>query len=374
VTPRVLTRRELNRSILARQMLLRREPISAVDAMERLVGMQAQEPIDPYVGLWTRVEGFRPEELSDDLAERRAVRVVMLYRTTIHLMSARDCLAIRPLLQPVAARQFGYSSFARNLEGLELDEVVAAGRSLIEERPQTANEVGKALAQRWPGRDVASLGYAVRSLLPLVQIPPRGLWKGAGRPVLATVEQWLGAQLEAHPSIDDLVRRYLAALGPASVKDIGIWSWLTGIREVVERMRPTLVTYRDEAGRELLDVPDAPFPDPETPAPVRLLPGYDNLLLSHDDRSRVADPGFRLRTFMRGSLLVDGFLRGTWRLDAKTVPAVLQIGLYAALDPSEQNEVEAEAAGLLAFMDGGVETHRIEIVSLDERSAARLND
>jgi len=365
VTPRTLSRRELNRAILARQMLLRRERLTALEAVERLVGMQAQEPIDPYIGLWARLEGFRPSDLSDLIAERRAVRVVMLYRTTIHLVSARDCLAIRPLLQPVAVRQFGYTSFARNLEGLDLEEVVAAGRALIEERPQTANDVGKTLAQRWPGRDVGSLGYAVRSYVPLVQVPPRGLWGRGGRPVLATVEQWLGGELEPAPSIDDLVRRYLAAFGPASVKDVQIWSWLTGIREVVERMRPTLVTYRDEAGRELFDVPEGPLPDPDTPAPVRLLPEYDNLILSHDDRSRVADPAFRLQTWMRGSLFVDGFLRGTWRLDSKTAPTAIHIGLHEPLEASERDEVEAEAGALLDFVSDGAAPHRIEWVALD---------
>ena len=365
MTPRTLTRRELNRAILARQMLLRREPVSALDAMERLVGMQAQEPLDPYVGLWTRVEGFRPEELSELLGNRLAARIVMLYRTTIHLVSARDCLRIRPLLQPVAVRQFGYSPFARNLEGLDIDEVVAAGRALIEERPQTASEVGRTLAERWPGRDASSLGYAVRYHVPLVQLPPRGLWRRGGRPVLATVEHWLGSALEAPLSIEELVRRYLAAFGPATVKDVGTWSWLTGIREVVERMRATLVTFRDEAGRELFDLPDAPLPDPETPAPVRLLPEYDNLLLSHDDRSRIADPAFRLRAWMRGSLLVDGFLRGTWRLDSKTGPTAVHIGLNAPLHPSEKRDVEAEATALLAFMTGGAGPHRIVFVDLD---------
>jgi len=365
VTPRTLSRRELNRAILARQMLLSRESLTALDAIERLVGMQAQEPIDPYIGLWARLEAFRADELSDLIVERRAVRVVMLYRTTIHLVSARDCLTIRPLLQPVAARQFGYTSFARNLEGLDLDEVVTAGRALIEERPQTASDVGKTLAGRWPGRDVGSLGYAVRSYVPLVQVPPRGLWGRGGRPVLATVEQWLGSELESQPSIDGLVRRYLQAFGPATVKDVQIWSWLTGIREVIERMRPTLVTYRDEAGRELFDVPDAPLPDPETPAPVRLLPEYDNLILSHDDRSRVADPAFRLKTWMRGSLFVDGFLRGTWRLDSKAAPSALTIGLHEPLEAAQREEVEAEATALLDFVSDGAAAHRIEWVALD---------
>ena len=205
----------------------------------------------------------------------------------------------------------------------------------------------------------------MRSHVPLVQIPPRGLWGRGGGPVLATAEQWLGAPLEPNPSIDDLVRRYLAAFGPASARDVQIWSWLTGIREVIERLRPTLVTFRDEAGRELFDVPDAPFPDPETPAPVRFLPEYDNLFLSHDDRSRVADPTFRLRTWMRGSILVDGFLRGTWRLDSTTKPTALHVGLHEPLRRPLRDEVEAEARALLSFVAPGADAPRIHLTHLD---------
>lgn len=346
-------------------MLLRREKASATEVMERLVGMQAQVPNDPYIGLWARIEGFQTDELAQLIAERRAVRAVMLMRTTIHLVSAADCLAIRPLLQPVAERQWGYTAFARLLAGLDLDEVVAAGRALLAERPQTANEIGRRLAERWPGRDVASLGYAVRAIVPLVQIPPRGIWGRGGQPVLDTVEHWLGQPVEATPRIDDLVMRYLAAFGPATVKDIGVWSWLTGMSEVVERLRPRLRTFRDEHGRELFDIPDGLLPDPETPAPVRFLPEYDNLLLSHDDRSRVADPALRGGPYMRGAILVDGFVSGTWRIDTERGAATLRIGLYRVLPGPDLTAVEAEAAALLAFAAADASERKIETVEMD---------
>ena len=189
----------------------------------------------------------------------------MLMRTTIHLVSARDCLEIRPIIQPVVERQWRYSPFAKALAGLDIDEVLDAGLALLAERPQTAGAIGKRLAERWPDRDPSSLGHAVRWLVPMVQIPPRGLWGRGGQPVLETVERWLGAPLSKKPSLDDLVLRYLAAFGPATAKDFGVWSWLTGIGEVVERLRPRLVTYRDEAGRELFDVPDMALPDPKRP-------------------------------------------------------------------------------------------------------------
>jgi Winged helix DNA-binding domain len=364
VTPRTLTRRELNRAILQRQLLLRRERVSAHDVVERLVGMQAQVPTDPYTGLWSRIDDFDPLELSADLQERRVVRAVMLMRTTIHLVSARDCLEIRPLIQPVVERQWRYSPFARALSGLDLDEVLDAGLALLAQGPQTAGAIGKRLAERWPDRDTSSLGYAIRWNVPLVQIPPRGLWGRGGQPVLETVERWLEAPLSSQPSLDDVILRYLAAFGPATAKDAGVWSWLTGLGEVVERLRPRLVTYRDEAGRELFDVPDGPMPDPDMPAPVRLLPEFDNLLLSHEDRSRMGDPALRGMPWWHGSLLVDGFLAGTWRPERRPGGVTVRIGLYRSLRDAELSDVEAEAARLVAFLlpDGEGE---VEIVDLE---------
>ena len=293
MTPRTLTRRELNRAILQRQLLLRREPVPALDVVERLVGMQAQVPTDPYTALWSRIADFDPAELSADLEERRAVRAVMLMRTTIHLVSARDCLEIRPLIQPVVERQWRYSPFAKALAGsTSTRSSTPALRCWPSARRRPARS-GSGLRSAGRIETRQSLGYAIRWNVPLVQIPPRGLWGRGGQPVLETVERWLGAPLSKNPSLDDLVLRYLAAFGPATAKDASVWSWLTGLGEVVERLRPRLVTYRDEAGRELFDVPDVALPDPETPAPVRLLPEFDNLLLSHDDRSRMADPAYR---------------------------------------------------------------------------------
>ena len=364
MTPRTLTRRELNRAILQRQLLLRRESVPAMDVVERLVGMQAQVPTDPYTALWSRITDFEPAELAADVEERRVVRAVMLMRTTIHLVSARDCLEIRPLIQPVVERQWRYSPFAKALAGLDIDEVLAAGLALLAERPQTAGAIGKRLAERWPDRDPSSLGHAVRWLVPMVQIPPRGVWGRGGQPVLETVERWLGAPLSKYPSLDDLVLRYLAAFGPATAKDASIWSWLTGLGEVMERLRPRLVTYRDEAGRELFDVPDVALPDPETPAPVRLLPEFDNLLLSHDDRSRMADPAYRGGPWWHGSLLVDGFLAGTWRPERRPGGMTLRIGLYRPLTDPELTDVQAEAARLVAFLVPGGEAD-VQVVDTD---------
>ena len=232
---------------------------------------------------------------------------------------------------------------------------------MLAERPQTIGEIGKRLSERWPDRKATDLGYAIRYLVGLVQVPPRGVWGLSGRPVLDTIEQWLGEPLEANPSIDDLVLRYLSAFGPATAKDVQIWSWLTGIGEVLERLGPRLRTFRDEGGRELFDVPDGPTPDSETPAPVRFLPEYDNLVLSHDDRSRVIDRRFGLDGWMRGSILVDGFVRGTWRNDTKQGVATLQIGLFAGVADDDRAEIEAEAARVLDFVAADAPVRQIQL-------------
>ncbi|HYI68022.1 MAG TPA: winged helix DNA-binding domain-containing protein, partial [Candidatus Limnocylindrales bacterium] len=250
---------------------------------------------------------------------------------------------------------------ARGLAGVDVGEVVAAGRAMLAERPHTIAELGKRLHERWPDREATDLGYAIRYLVDLVQVPPRGLWGRSGGPVLDTIEQWLGQPLEPNPSVEDLVLRYLAAFGPATAKDVHAWSSLTGIGEVLGRLRPRLRTYRDEAGRELFDVPDGPQPDPETPAPVRFLPEYDNLVLSHDDRSRVIDRRFGLDGWLRGTILVDGFVRGTWRQDTKGEGSTMLIGLFADLAAGDRVAVETEADRVLDFVAADARSRQIEV-------------
>lgn len=344
-------------------MLLRRASIPAEEAIERLVGLQAQVPADPYIGLWTRLEGFRTDELAGLIESRRAVRAVAMMRTTIHLVTARDSLALRPLLEPVLERAWRHSPFSKALAGVEIGEVVAAGRELLAERPRTISEIGKLLQGRWPDRDATSLGYAVRTLVPLVQLPPRGIWGVGGGPILDTVESWLGRPFDPRPSLEEIVLRYLAAFGPASANDVQTWSWLTGMREVLERLRPRLRLFRDERGRELFDVPDAPLPDPETPAPPRFLPEFDNVFLAHADRSRIVDRNWLDQVLMHGFLLVDGFIRGVWKLDRKRSGTTLVIGLWDSLAAAEREGVEVEAIRLLDFAAADAATRDIRFAS-----------
>ncbi|WP_246356943.1 winged helix DNA-binding domain-containing protein [Pyxidicoccus fallax] len=351
---RVLTQRDLNRALLERQWLLRRVKRTVPEALEHLVGLQAQSPNPPYFGLWTRLVGFRQEELSTLLLDRQVVRITLM-RGTIHLVTADDARRLRPRVQPLLERfMLTHATYGRNIAGLDRDALVAEGRALMEEEPRTLAELGALLAERWPGRDAKSLAQTLGAFAPLVQVPPRGVWGVGGQPRCTTLESWLGRPLDTSLTLEDLVLRYLAAFGPASVMDVQTWSGLTRLGQVVEGLRPRLRTFRDEQGRELFDLPDAPRPDADTPAPVRFLPEFDNILLSHDDRGRVISEEDRKRIATRngmvpGGLLVDGFFRGTWKLRRGRSTTTLVIEPYKRLSAPERAAVEEEGQRLLDF-------------------------
>jgi hypothetical protein len=278
-------------------------------------------------------------------------------------VTARDALAIRPVVQDVYERVFqsargdvGVPTFTSRLAGVDLKALLAAGRKHLDESPLSAAELRPLLNKRWPDRDADALAAAVHFLLPLVQVPPRGVWGESGQPRHASIETWLGKDLGGDASPDKLILRYLRAFGPATVADARTWSRLSGLREVFERLRPRLRTFRDANGRELFDVLDGALPDPDTPAPPRFLPEYDNVFLSHDDRSRIAREDFRLSrsssiqgTF--GTVLVDGFIAAVWKISRKAGEALLRIESVVPLARRDMDAVAAEGARLLAFTD-----------------------
>jgi len=364
----VLSLRALNRATLERQLLLRRAKLSAYDAIEHLVGMQAQSPLAPYVGLWTRLEGFQPDELVRLMTAREVVRIALM-RNTVHLVTAEDCLMLRPLMQVIFDRDLRVNTtFAPLLRGVDVEALTAAGRALVEERPRTNTELGALLREQWPERDAASLVFAIRSQVPLVQVPPRGIWGKGGQVRCTSAEAWLGRPLATDPSPDEMVMRYLAAFGPATVKDVQQWCGLSRLREVVERLRPRLAIFRDEAGNELFDLPDAPRPDPDTPAPVRFLPEYDNLFVSYADRTRViSEAHYRtLRAterLVRGSVLVDGFFRGLWQISRQRGVATLHVESYGPLSDHDRDTVADEGMHLLAFAASNAKAREIEFIT-----------
>ena len=348
-TAEVLTQRQLNRALLERQHLLSRVTRPAFDEVEHLVGLQAQIPTDPYVALWSRLDGFTTDELSG-LVERGQVVRTPVMRGTLHLVSAADALSLRALVQPVLERMFWKGSpFARHLEGLDVEEVLAAGRAYLDEKPRPSAALAKHLATRWPDRDATSLAYALRFLTPMIQVPPRGMWGASHQPTWATVASWLGRPVPNDPTPDGAILRYLAAFGPASVMDVQAWCWRTKLREGMERLRPGLRTFRSEAGVELFDLPDAPRPDPETPAPPRFLPEYDNLVLSHADRTRVIDRVFG-DGWWKGACLVDGVVRATWRFVREPETTRLEVKTFVAMLPADRAALTEEGERLLAFV------------------------
>lgn len=350
----VLGVRALGRATLARQLLLERVHRPVAGTLEHLVGLQAQVPLVPHLALWDRLAGYDPGELDGLMTSRQVVRT-QLMRTTIHTVTAADALALRPLLQPVLDRTFASTAWGQRLRGLELSAVVTEAAELLAERPQGRAALQRELAARHPELDAEAIAFGVSYWVPWVQPPPRGLWGASGAAVMTTVSAWLDGVRAPAASPDDVVLRYLAAFGPASVRDVQAWCGLTRLREVVDRLGTRLRRFRTGDGAELVDVPDGPLPDPDTPAPVRFLAEYDNVTLSHADRSRivpVADhaplqggPGGWC-----GSVLVDGLVQAMWAARRDKDAVVLAVRPSRPLSTADRGDVAEEGARLLRFL------------------------
>jgi hypothetical protein len=349
----VLGLRALNRALLERQMLLRHSDRSVMDAIEHLVGLQAQTPNAPYLALWSRLAEFDPNELSKHIIDRHVVRIALM-RGTIHTVTARDCLELRPLFAPVLERAL-QGTFGKRLSGLNLKIVAAAGARLLSKEPRTFSDIGRLLAKRWPDCDPDALANVVRALVPLVQVPPRGIWGMSGLAAHVAAATWLGKPVNTSPSIRTMIGRYLAAFGPATVRDMQSWSGLTRLAEQVELLRDELYTFVDEQGQEFFDLPDSPRPDPETIAPPRFLPVFDNVLLAHADRSRILPHAHRKTLFgtaalLEGTVLIDGFVGAKWRFAQQKERAMLQINPLRPLRKTDREALHEEGVRLLSFV------------------------
>ncbi|ACZ88015.1 winged helix DNA-binding domain-containing protein [Streptosporangium roseum] len=357
--------RALNRATLARQLLLDRATTPVLDAVAHLCGLQAQEPQEPFTGLWSRLHAFDPAALNDLLTGRSVVRTHLM-RRTVHLLTADDTLAWRAR-HDTMLRQRVLGTYRRELDGIDLDELATAARAVLaDDEPRSMTEIARVLADRWPAPGPRALGEMVMAaLVPVVQLPPRGLWRVKSGVRNTPLSRWLGREIDppapqrTDPVGEALVRRYLAAFGPAASADLRAWSGLTGLPAAVAAVREELVTFRDERGRELLDLPDAPRPDPDTPAPVRFLPAFDNAILGYHDRSRIIDDAHRgLSVAGARVVLVDGRAAATWTVGTGTVVVTPLRGFTRA----EHTAVTEEGRSLASFLSDN-DSDRVQITT-----------
>jgi hypothetical protein len=353
VSERTLSRRELNRATLARQLLLERSPLPVVEAVAQVAGLQAQVQNPPYIGLWSRVRDLDRGELTVAMERREVVRATMM-RSTVHVVTAADYLAWRRVLAPALQRAF-MGFFGERARALETDAVLAEALAMFEEGPVTFVEVRRRLSERWPDVMPETMAYAVRAHLPLVQVPPGGTWGRGGAVEYALAEQRLGAAPAEPSSAADLVLRYLRAFGPATVRDVQTWAGMARLRPLVDELRSRLRTFRDEAGNELFDAADAPLPDADVEAPVRFLPDFDNFVLSHADRTRVMPEEHRKKVLpgagiVRATFLVDGFVAGTWKIERDKRRRVLAIAPFEKIAKRDRDALAAEAERLVRWV------------------------
>jgi hypothetical protein len=349
-----LTSRALNRATLARQLLLEREKVPLLRAVERLVALQAQQAKPPFVGLWSRVEGFRREDLTRLLQRREVVRATLM-RGTLHLASAKDYVTLRGAFSSMLEAS-ARSILRERAKGLDIAPLVEAAREYLLEEPRTFEEVRDYLVERHPRADERAMGFIVRMYLPLVQVPTDAEWGFPATTDFAVAESWLGTPLDTGAALDTLVLRYLAAFGPASVSDVQTWTGLKGLKDVLASLKPRLLAFRDEKGRELFDLPKAPRPPEDTPVPPRFLPEFDSLVLGHDDRTRLVADAHRSRLITKNlripaTFLVDGFVMGTWKVERKKTTATLVVEPFETLNKKTREVLAGEGEELLRFVE-----------------------
>jgi hypothetical protein len=352
-----LSRRALNRATLDRQLLLRRAKMPALEAVAHLAGLQAQAPFPPYYALWARLHGFRTADLADLLESRQVVRIALM-RGTVHLVTAADALAWRPVVQVLYDRDLKTNTqHARALAGLDHAAAASAARTLLARGPLSGTALGAALAQQWPDVAPASLTHLARGRLPLVQTPPRAIWGKSGQTTYACLDEWVDAPLPP-PSPASLIERYLRAFGPASVADVQTWAGITRLGEVAASM--DLRRYRDPDGRELLDLPELTVPDEDVPAPPRLLGPFDQTILSYADRTRVVSDACRQRMITRnglvkGALLTGGQVRGFWEIK----PGTVELSPFEKLPKRDLAALESAAGRLLSWAQPDAESPEV---------------
>jgi len=342
-------------------MLLERQSIPVPAAVERLVGMQAQLASAPYIGLWTRLENFQRDHLANAI-EARAIIKATLMRATLHLFTVEDYLRFRGALQPVLAAASGAIAEQRGVT-LNIPALLEEARSYIQKQPRSFAEISAMFAELYPDSDIGAMRYTIRTHLPLIQVPTDARWSYPGNPKFTLAETWLQQPIPETDHLRDLIMRYLAAFGPATVNDMQTWSGLPKLKDSFAALRAELVVYRDEHKREYFDLPDMPIPDLN--APERFLPEYDNLLLSHKDRTRIVADEHRKGVYLPGlrvaaAFLVGGFVHGTWKVEKAKKAAILSIAPFKSLTRQNRAALEQEGECLLRFLEPDAVTYEIK--------------
>jgi hypothetical protein len=361
---RTLTLRDLNRTLLARQLLLERAPMSVPAAVEHLAGLQAQQPASPYIALWTRLRDFTRDDLARLIEDHSIVKATMM-RATLHVVTAADFVHLRPVIQPALDAAAADIVKQRGVE-IDIPQIIAAGQRILADGPHSFEHISDALTAEYPGVDVGAMRYTLRMRLPLVQVPTDTRWSYPGNPQFTLAESWLGRPIADDTNPRDLILRYLEAFGPATVADIESWSGLSKLKPAVEALQSELVTYRDERKRTLFDVPDMPFPDVDSPSPVRYLPEYDNILRAHKDRTRIVADAHRKQVYLpalrvASTVLIDGFVGGAWTVAAKKGAATLIVTPFAPLDAPTRATLTEEGERLLHFIEPDAKSYDIHI-------------
>lgn len=365
---RILNLRELNRATLARQMLLARESLPVPAAIDRLAGMQAQLASAPFVGLWTRLKGFKREDLAAAIEARKIVKATMM-RATLHLCSAEDFLRFRTTLEPMlsSARE---TIIKQRGSDFDRDKLLADARKFIGEKPRTFAEISEWTLKLLPDQDVGAMRYTIRTHLPMVQVPISGGWSYSSKPEFTLAETWIGKKISTKAGMKELARRYFAAFGPASANDLQTWSGfkLPVVKELLESLRPELQSYRDEGKRELFDLQGISLPDANVPAPVRFLPEFDNILLSHNKRQRIVADEHKPKVYLpalrvAATFLVDGFVAGAWKVEKSKTTATLMIEPFVKLAKKDQAALTEEAEQLVRFIEPAAKTFQVRFAA-----------
>ena len=359
----VLSNRALNRATLARQMLLGRNDVSIVEAVRFLGGLQAQQSNDPYIGLWSRLDSFTHEALTALIVDRTLARATTM-RGTLHLHTADDLVGFRAVVQDYLMATWR-SGFRKRFAGQDERAVHREGLKILKKGPTTIGTVGKALGEKFPEADPLALAMMMQVSETLIQIPPTRIWGNGSAPLLERAETWLG-KLKPALSRVDLVRRYLAAYGPASIADMQTWCRLTKLSVEFKALEDELVRFEDEEGRVLYDLVDAPRPDADTPAPVRFLPLFDNAYLGYDNRRRMLEESDSKRINMfsdfKPAVLIDGVISAGWAVTRKKGVARLEVEPYHRISKAKRREVEEEGQAFVRFMVEDAEAYEVEVV------------